>query len=106
MTEQQIAESEPEEEMSRALFRAARSGSAIGAPDSIRKNIKRYEDAHTDIMVFNAQCGARKHEHIMEAIELFGTQVLPEFAERHEKEHLPWRERQLEGVPYPINSSI
>lgn len=106
MTEQQIAEAEPEEEMSRALFRAARSGSAIGSPDSIRKNIKRYEDAHTDIMVFNAQCGARKHEHIMEAIELFGTQVLPEFAERHEKEHRPWRERQLEGVPYPINSSI
>jgi hypothetical protein len=57
-------------------------------------------------MVFNAQCGARKHEHVMEAIELFGKEVLPEFAERHETKHRPWRERQLEGVPYPINSSI
>jgi alkanesulfonate monooxygenase SsuD/methylene tetrahydromethanopterin reductase-like flavin-dependent oxidoreductase (luciferase family) len=106
MTEQQIADAEPEEEMAKALFRAARSGSAIGSPASIRENIKRYEDAHVDIMVFNAQCGARKHEHIMEAIELFGTQVLPEFAERHETEHRPWRERQLDGVPYPVNSSI
>ena len=92
--------------MAKALFRAARAGSAIGSPESIRKNIKRYEDAHTDVMVFNAQCGARKHEHIMEAIELFGTQVMPEFAERHETIHRPWREQQLDGVPYPINSSI
>ena len=106
MTEEQIANAEPEEEMAKALFRGARSGSAIGSPASIRENIKRYEDAHTDIMVFNAQCGDRKHEHVMEAIELFGTQVLPEFAERHETEHRPWREQQLEGVPYPINSSI
>ena len=106
MTQQEIADAEPEDEMAKALFRAARSGSAIGTPASIRENIKRYEDAHTDIMVFNAQCGARKHEHIMEAIELFGTQVLPEFAERHETEHRPWREQQLDSVPYPVNSSI
>ena len=106
MTPEQIADAEPANEMERALFRAARSGTAIGTPDSIRKNIKRYEDAHTDVMVFNAQCGAREHEHIMESIELFGTQVLPEFSERHETIHRPWREKQLEGVPYPINSSI
>ena len=106
MTQEEIAAAEPEHEMARALFRAARSGSAIGSPVSIRENIKRYEDAHTDVMVFNAQCGARKHEHVMEAIELFGKEVLPEFAERHETKHRPWRERQLEGVPYPINSSI
>jgi hypothetical protein len=92
--------------MAKALFRAARSGSAIGTTASIRENIKRYEDAHTDIMVFNAQCGARKHEHIMEAIERFGTEVLPEFAERHETVHRPWRDQQLDGVPYEINSSI
>jgi alkanesulfonate monooxygenase SsuD/methylene tetrahydromethanopterin reductase-like flavin-dependent oxidoreductase (luciferase family) len=106
LTQQEIASQEPENEMAKALFRAARSGSAIGSPASIRENIKRYEDAHTDVMVFNAQCGARKHEHIMEAIELFGTEVLPDFAERHETIHKPWRAQQLDGVPYPINSSI
>lgn len=106
LTQQEITEREPDSEVARALFRAARSGSAIGSPASIRENIKRYEDAHTDVMVFNAQCGARKHEHIMEAIELFGTQVMPDFAERHETKHRPWRERQLDGVPYPVNSSI
>ncbi len=106
MTQEEIGALEPEHEMERALFRAARSGSAIGSPASIRQNIKRYEDAHTDVMVFNAQCGARRHEHIMEAIELFGTQVLPDFAERHETQHRPWRAEQLADVPYEVNSSI
>jgi len=106
MTAEEISAAEPENEMAKALFRAARSGSAIGTTDTIRENIKRYEDAHTDIMVFNAQCGARKHEHIMEAIERFGKDVLPEFSERHETVHRPWRAQQLDGVPYEINSSI
>ena len=35
-------------------------------------------------MIFVAQAGDRKHEHIMESIETFGREVLPEFKERHE----------------------
>lgn len=57
-------------------------------------------------MVFNAPCGDRKNEHIVEAIELFGTQVLPVFQERHETTHRRWRDEQLAGVEYAINSSI
>ena len=33
-------------------------------------------------MIFVAQAGRNRHEHICEALELFGTEVLPEFAER------------------------
>jgi hypothetical protein len=53
-----------------------------------------------------AQCGDRKHEHIMESIEKFGKNLLPEFKERHEKNHKKWRAEQLKGVDFPINSSI
>ena len=105
-TPEEIAKQEPEEEVQRALFRAARSGSAIGSPDTIRNNLKRYEENHLDTLILVAQCGDRKHEDIMEAIELFGTQVLPEFKERHEVEHRAWRKQQLDGVDFPINSSI
>jgi hypothetical protein len=35
-------------------------------------------------MIFVLQAGKNRHEHIMESIELFGTEVLPEFAERDE----------------------
>ena len=106
MTPEEIAAKEPEDEVQRALFRAARSGQAIGTPDTIRKNIKRYEDHNLDVLVFTAQSGDRKHADIMEAIELFGTQVLPEFKERHETKHRKWRDQQLDGVEFPVNSSI
>jgi alkanesulfonate monooxygenase SsuD/methylene tetrahydromethanopterin reductase-like flavin-dependent oxidoreductase (luciferase family) len=105
-TQAEIAAAEPTDEVQRALFRAARSGSAIGSPDTIRRNLLKYEEQHLDTLILVAQCGDRKHEHIMEAIELFGTQVLPEFRERHEVEHKAWRKQQLDGVDFPINSSI
>ena len=57
-------------------------------------------------MLFIAQAGSRKHDDIMESIDLFGRKVLPEFKERHEEIHKPWRERQLEGFEYEVNSSI
>ena len=37
-------EDEPKDEVQRALFRAARRGPAIGTADTIRRNIKRYEE--------------------------------------------------------------
>ena len=106
LSREQIAEQEPEDEVQRALFRAQRSGSAIGSPDTVRENLKRYEEQHLDALILIAQCGDRKHEDIMESIELFGTKVMPEFKERHETEHRKWREDQLYGIEFPVNSSI
>ncbi len=56
-------------------------------------------------MIFVAQCGARKHEDVMDSIYRTGTKVIPEFKERHDQ-HQKWRAQQLEGVEYPVNSSI
>ena len=104
--ENDIRDGEPTDEVQRALYRAARSGTAVGTADRVRKTLKTYEDQHLDVMILVAQCGDRKHEHIMEAIEIFGKEVLPEFNERHETEHRRWRNEQLAGVDLPINSSI
>ena len=101
-----LAETEPEDENARALWRSARARSAVGTPDMLRHYLKRYEDGHLDVMLFIAQAGSRRHEDIMASIELFGKTVLPEFKERHETEHRPWREEQLQGFKYPVNSSI
>ncbi len=106
IAEVDIRESEPADEVQRALYRAARTGTAVGSPDRVRDILKTYEDQHLDVMIFVAQCGDRKHEHIMEAIELFGKEVLPEFKERHETEHRKWRNERLEGVDFPITSSV
>src|SRR2546423_14067639 len=67
---------------------------AVGTPDQVRDLVRRYEASGVDQMIFVMQAGRTRHEHIMEAIELFGTEVLPEFAERadasdHAKEERP-----------------
>ena len=101
-----IRKDEPNEEVQRALYRAARSGTAVGTVDRVNETLKTYEENHLDVMIFVAQCGDRKHEHIMESIELFGKELLPEYKERHEKEHTKWRAEQLADVEFTVNSSI
>jgi len=101
-----VQDREPEDEGQRALYRAGQRGGFIGSPAFIRDNLKRYEDAHLDAMIFVAQCGDRKHADVMESIELFAKEVMPEFQERHEKVQRPWRECQLEGVAHLNNSTI
>jgi alkanesulfonate monooxygenase SsuD/methylene tetrahydromethanopterin reductase-like flavin-dependent oxidoreductase (luciferase family) len=96
---------EPKDEVTRALWRAAQRGGCIGTPNFIRDTLRKYEESHLDLMIFVAQCGARKHEDVMDSIYRVGTKVLPEFRERHE-EHEKWREKALDGVEYRVNSSI
>jgi hypothetical protein len=100
-----LSQEEPEDEVTRALWRAAQRGGCIGTPDFIKDTLRKYEAAHLDLMIFVAQCGARKHEDVMDSIYRTGTQVIPEFKERHEQ-HQKWRAEQLAGVEYPVNSSI
>jgi alkanesulfonate monooxygenase SsuD/methylene tetrahydromethanopterin reductase-like flavin-dependent oxidoreductase (luciferase family) len=58
---------------------------AVGTPDQIREYLQRYEECGVDQVIFCFQAGKNRHEHIMEALELFGREVLPEFKERDEK---------------------
>jgi alkanesulfonate monooxygenase SsuD/methylene tetrahydromethanopterin reductase-like flavin-dependent oxidoreductase (luciferase family) len=58
---------------------------AVGTPDQLRELIRGYEDAGVDQMIFVSQAGRNQHEHICESLELFATEVMPEFHE-HEDE--------------------
>jgi alkanesulfonate monooxygenase SsuD/methylene tetrahydromethanopterin reductase-like flavin-dependent oxidoreductase (luciferase family) len=100
-----VVEKEPEDETQRTLYRAGRRGNFIGSPDFVRQNLRAFEDAHVDIVNFFYQMHERKHEHIMETLEMFAKEVMPEFQERHPA-HQKWREQQLDGVKHEINSSI
>jgi alkanesulfonate monooxygenase SsuD/methylene tetrahydromethanopterin reductase-like flavin-dependent oxidoreductase (luciferase family) len=55
---------------------------AVGTPGQLREYLRRYEEAGVDQVIFVMQTGRTRHEHIMEGIELFAREVLPEFAER------------------------
>ena len=58
---------------------------AVGTPDQIREYLLRYEECGVDQVIFCSQAGKNRHEHIMESLELFGREVLPEFKDRDEK---------------------
>ncbi len=55
---------------------------AIGTPEQLRGFLRRYEEAGVDQVILCSQAGRNRHEHVMESLELFGREVLPEFAER------------------------
>jgi hypothetical protein len=57
---------------------------AIGTPEQVRDYLRRHEEAGVDQLIFCFQAGKNRHEHVMEALELFGREVLPEFKERDE----------------------
>ncbi len=55
-------------------------------PSRFARYLRRYEEAGVDQVIFVLQAGRNRHEDIMESIELFGHEVLPEFAERDEQQ--------------------
>jgi alkanesulfonate monooxygenase SsuD/methylene tetrahydromethanopterin reductase-like flavin-dependent oxidoreductase (luciferase family) len=57
---------------------------ATGTPEQIREYLSRFEEAGVDQVIFVMQAGNNRHEHICEALELFGKEVMPEFKERDE----------------------
>ena len=48
----------------------------------MRDLCRRYEAAGVDQLIFVMQAGRNRHEHICESIELFASEVMPEFAQR------------------------
>ncbi|MPZ24774.1 MAG: LLM class flavin-dependent oxidoreductase [Dehalococcoidia bacterium] len=68
----------------------------VGSPDYIRNRLRKIEAVGVDEVIFLSQAGNNKHEHIMESMELFAKEVMPEFKDR-EPEHQAWRQEQMKG---------
>ncbi len=74
----------------------------IGTPVHFAEHIRDFQEAGIDQIIFLQQGGKNRHDHICASLELFGRQVLPEFAaerevrEAHKAEDLaPHIERAL-----------
>jgi alkanesulfonate monooxygenase SsuD/methylene tetrahydromethanopterin reductase-like flavin-dependent oxidoreductase (luciferase family) len=70
---------------------------AVGTPEQIRDYLRRYEAYGVDQVILASQTGKNRHEHVMESLELFGRDVLPEFLERDEQ-NTKDKARRLEPV--------
>jgi alkanesulfonate monooxygenase SsuD/methylene tetrahydromethanopterin reductase-like flavin-dependent oxidoreductase (luciferase family) len=54
----------------------------IGTPAQLRESLRLFEDNGVDQTIFIQQGGNNRHEHICESLELFASEVMPEFKER------------------------
>jgi hypothetical protein len=70
---------------------------ATGTPEQLREYIRRFEEAGVDQLIFVMQAGNNKHEHIMESLQLFADEVMPEFKEREPKRRAA-KAKRLEPV--------
>jgi alkanesulfonate monooxygenase SsuD/methylene tetrahydromethanopterin reductase-like flavin-dependent oxidoreductase (luciferase family) len=73
---------------------AALRGGLIGSPETIRRKLKRFQSSNIDQVVLLNQAGKNTHEHICESLELFATEVMPEFQAAH-PDLLKWKEQVL-----------
>ena len=71
---------------------------AVGTPDQVRDLVRRYQAAGVDQLIFVLQAGRNRHEHICEAIELFATEVMPEFAEGRDGREAEKAERMAPAI--------
>jgi hypothetical protein len=67
---------------------------ATGTPAQLREYVGRFEEAGVDQLIFVLQAGKNQHEHIMESLQLFADEVMPEFKERDPQ----IRERKFERI--------
>jgi alkanesulfonate monooxygenase SsuD/methylene tetrahydromethanopterin reductase-like flavin-dependent oxidoreductase (luciferase family)/putative sterol carrier protein len=75
---------------------------AVGTPNQITDLLERYEAAGVDTVIFVSQAGRNQHEHICESLELFGKEVLPQFAEQAERQDA----KRLERVADMSNAAM
>jgi alkanesulfonate monooxygenase SsuD/methylene tetrahydromethanopterin reductase-like flavin-dependent oxidoreductase (luciferase family) len=61
-----------------------RRAPGIGTPAEFGDLVRAYEEVGVDQVIFLQQGGMNRHEHICESLELFASEVLPEFAARRD----------------------
>jgi hypothetical protein len=73
------------------------SRGAIGSVDQARERIKAFADAGVDQLTFIPQAGITRHEHICESMELFASEIMPEFRDGDDERRAA---RMEELAPY------
>ena len=73
------------------------SRGAIGTPEQVRSHLRTFSDIGVDQAIFIQQGGKNKHSDICDSLELFASQVMPEF---HAEEAARTEAKDEELAPY------
>ena len=74
----------------------ALSGGLIGSPETLRRQLRRFETSNIDQVILLNQAGKNSHPHICESLELFASEVMPEF-HGNEPAHQEWKRQGAGG---------
>jgi len=85
-------------EAARASLPDAGAQRGIGTPEQLRSHLAAFEATGVDQVIFIQQGGRNRHEHICESLELFASEVMPEFAERAQHHERTKAERLAPAV--------
>jgi len=83
-----------DEYIEKARARGDDYSSAIGTPADAARHIRELEAAGVDQLIFIQQAGRNRHEDICSSLELFASEVMPEF-KANEQERLAAKEAEL-----------
>jgi alkanesulfonate monooxygenase SsuD/methylene tetrahydromethanopterin reductase-like flavin-dependent oxidoreductase (luciferase family) len=84
-------------ERAQDLFPGSRGTDAIGTPEQIEANLRLFEMAGVDQVIFVQQAGKALHDQICASLELFASTVMPAFKRRHTEREAS---KQFELEPY------
>ena len=70
-------------EKARDILPVSPGAGGIGTPDEIAANMRRFEEAGLDQVIFLQQGGKNENAHICASLELFAKAVMPAFKRRH-----------------------
>jgi alkanesulfonate monooxygenase SsuD/methylene tetrahydromethanopterin reductase-like flavin-dependent oxidoreductase (luciferase family) len=76
--------------------KAARNRALIGSPESLRERLHKWETTHVDQIILLNQAGMTAHEDIMDSLDLFAREVMPEF-QANDDRHQEWKQGVLAG---------
>ena len=71
-------------------------GALIGSPETIRRKLRMFQDAHVDQVILLNQAGKTSHEDICGSLQMFADEVMPEF-HAEEEQHAQWKQDVLAG---------
>jgi len=71
-------------------------GALIGSPETLRRQLQRFQSSNIDQVILLFQAGKNSHQHICESLELFAKEVMPEF-HAAESDHREWKRKVLAG---------
>ena len=74
----------------------------IGTPEQLREHLRSFEETGVDQVIFIQQGGRNRHDHICESLELFASDVMPEFKERAEERE----RRKLEDLAPHLEAAL